>query len=106
MLQAENDSLYFLPKKLFVSCSCQKKACEKCICKKTEEIGGKCCIILCKKCSCFKRKEEGDNEDLKLSSQFQSMLDAMSSSSEDEFENDDFSLPDIDETILDEDFVE
>ena len=103
MLQAHNDILYHLPKKMLVSCSCQKKPCSKCICKKTEEIGGQCCIILCKKCSCFKRIQEGDKEDLKLSSQFQSILDAMSSSSEDESEDDNYSLPDVAD---DEDFVE
>ena len=85
--------------------SCNHHQCSKCICKKTEEIEGKCSIILCKKCSCFKRKHEGDNEDLRLSSQFQSMIDAISSS-EDELEDDDYSLPDIDNYNFDYEFVE
>ena len=73
--------------------------------RKLRRLEGKCSIILCKKCSCFKRKHEGDNEDLRLSSQFQSMIDAISSS-EDELEDDDYSLPDIDNYNFDYEFVE
>ena len=52
---------------------------------------------------CFKRKKDGDAENLMLSTEFQSLLDEMSSSSEyDSEESDSYSLPDIDGDYFEE----
>ena len=91
ILNDKDDILYKIPKKMLISCSCQKAECKNCKCKKTAEIDFKCSPITCKKCKCFKREKEGEEENLLLSTQFQDYLNELSSeeesSSEDENDN-------------------
>ena len=66
------------PKALLEGCACKQECSKKCRCMSSEARGKQCARLTCKSCSCFKRVCDSLTENLRLSTAFQQLLDAMS----------------------------
>ena len=82
ILQDEEDPLFSVPQSLLLGCACKKKCTNKCACIKDSNRYNKCSRITCKFCLCYKRVQDGANENLLASEEYQQYMDDLSSNSE------------------------